>query len=406
MPKYEIKTVVTGADPAVQEMKKLGDATEKAAAQTEKAAGGSKKLFSAVKELGREVPILGAAFHLLHNPIVAISIIGTSLYKIVKNLNDAYYETAKGIDEAAGKVRNTSGAYTDAKQAAEELATAQERLKTATDNAKQAFDEENKAIDRQFDLSEDLLTAQKEVALSKATTPQEKDLVEQQFADSGFNLQLRRSKDKTTLINQEIARQRARQFEAKAGIPDEEKLQAALNAARGASSAEAEAQRENREAFLDVAAITAVTSKGGALPGQFERALGLEAKFGSTAGAAKASQARLAASRGALEAARRIRVNAFAELPPGVGDDESLAQFIQSRSATATSTIQGAGQRISELQRTQQDIFLRGQGAAQVQDIKAETGATLQSFKAFLKAMREIAVENEKIMRSQSQSAR
>jgi len=379
MADFEILIKTEGSNQSAQDFDKVAKATDKVTDSTKKASeateqhhGSTRKLFQGIKELGREVPILGTAFHLLHNPLVAISIISVGLIKIVKDVNAAYKEVADGIEESAKTVGQSGAKFRDAAAATEELTRAQETSKKAADDSTDAFKLQNEQLDLQFKLDSDLLEAQKQLALAKASTPEEKAAAEDRFGKATLALDLRHSKDKQAVIDKAIAEERARQFEAKAQLPDEEALNASLEKARLASQEADAAKRENREAFLDVEAFKAVSGTAPALPGQWQRSLDLELRHGSTAGAIAASKERLEKSKLGLAAAQQAQRNAFAELPPGVGDQAGLDAFIESKTGAVNADINRSGRRISDLQRQGQNEFLTGRGRAQVGDVQQQ----------------------------------
>jgi hypothetical protein len=153
MAKYEIKTVVTGADQSAKEFQKLEEQMGKTGIETEKLTNKKSALLSGIKKLGHEIPVVGYALSALKNPFTAIGIVAALATKAVYDYVEAVDKMAdsiRAVTSLQGRVTKFFEVMAEQKAGADAFAEKLNAIKTAAQGAAEWLKVVNGEIDRRF----------------------------------------------------------------------------------------------------------------------------------------------------------------------------------------------------------------------------------------------------------------
>lgn len=221
-----ILTQQVGAEKAQDIVKKVTEETQKSTEATKKntdAEGKSftskKQLKEAIKGLSMEFPILGRVAALALNPIAFAVAAGALAFTIWRRRAEELNRTLAMVElpDLAGQKIGEISAVADAyKKLGEAVAEAQGKFTSAEDVYNTAITN----IERHADAQRKLLAANKALALSEATTPEQVAAIEKKFGGAGRELENKVQQDKLLQLStqktdlERTAAQKLRQADA------------------------------------------------------------------------------------------------------------------------------------------------------------------------------------------------
>lgn len=308
-----------------------------------------------------------------------------ALNTALSTVNEFIETSQVSFDNLAKNVGRAEDKFEDATAAARAFAEAQKEVKTEAESAAESIDRQVAALQNQADQTVATLEAQKEQEKARAEV-EESDPVKRARRLAGIdasydgailNAKIAAGGQQAKLLQTAIDVNKRRAVDAQEDIPDAAVVAKLVEEARAALAQIDSAKVANREAFLDMEALTAVR-EGRSSGDQFARSLRLEAEAGSKDAAEARAALTLQSTRQGLSDANQSARTALSVLPgtpaqlfaPGgveafISDRQAIANEVLSTSAKANVGLQVRLDEVNARTESTQQIGRIGQRTAQ-----------------------------------------